>query len=198
MDVFTFLSSVVGSIAWPAAIVILAIFLRKPLGGLLPHLRRIRYRDVEFDFSNELQKLEGTARRAGLRLLEDLQARYTRPRTAEDTIADAIRLAEDFPEPAVGVAWLAVEHELMQAVMRLGISADYPPYNAAIKNILLLHEHGYLDISSRSVLERMRRLRNAAVHASRDDTKISTDEAQEFVALAEAVTTKLKGISRQN
>ena len=194
-DVLTFLSSVVGSISWPVAIVILAFLLRKPLSDLLPYLRRIRYGDVEFNFGSELQELEGRARTAGLHIPEDLQARDTRPRTAEDIIADAIQLVEDFPEPAVGVAWLAVEHELMQAVMRLAISADYPPYNAAIKNISLLYKNGHLDDDTRGVLDRMRRLRNATVHVSRDDARISAGEARHFVALAGAVTTKLKGIT---
>ena len=112
------------------------------------------------------------------------------------SMADAVRLATDFPEPAVGVAWLAVEHELMQAVMRMAISPDYPLYNAAAKNIALLHEHGCIDAATRGVLDRMRRLRNAAVHATSDVVRVSVAEAREFVGLAKALTDKLKSIRR--
>ena len=84
----------------------------------------------------------------------------------------------------------------MQAVMRLGISPDYPPYNAAIKNIALLHEQDCIDGDTRRILERMRRLRNAAVNASGDDATITSDEAREFAALADAVTIRLKRANR--
>lgn len=196
MDVTAFLSSALDSIAWPITVVVLALMLRKPLNNILQNIRRIRYGDLEFDFSLELQKLEGKAKTAGLQIPRDLQTRTSQPRTPEDAIADAWRLAEDFPEPAVGVAWLAVEHELMQAVMRLAISPDYPPHNAPAKNISLLHEGRYIDSDMRAVLERMRRLRNAAVHPWRDEVRISAGEAQEFAVLAQAVTRRLQSISR--
>ena len=194
MDSLTFISSLVRSLSWPVVFLILAIFLRKPLSNLIPHLKSIRYGQVELDFGSELQILEDRARTAGLPIPEPLASPGSQRRTAEDIIGDAARLAEEFPAPAVGVAWLAVEHELMQAVMRLGISTDYPPYNAAIKNIALLHEQGCIDGDTRRILERMRRLRNAAVHASGDDATITSDEAREFAALADAVTTRLKRV----
>ena len=171
MSTLAFLSSVVESTSWPIAVIVLVFLLRKPVSNLVPNLRRIRYGKMEFNFGTELQKLGGKAKTAGLHIPERSQLQQVVPRTAEDSISDAARLAEEFPEPAVGVAWLAVEHELMQAVMRLAISADYPPYNAAIKNVLLLHENGYIDEETRVVLERMRQLRNAAVHAARDQAR---------------------------
>ena len=196
MDVLTFVSSVIDSLSWPVTIIILVIFLRKPLGNLLPNLRRIRYGDVELNFDSELHKLEGQAKIAGLHFRDKKQPTDSKSRNSEEVISDAIRLAADFPEPAVGVAWLAVEHELMQAVMRLAISADYPPYNSPIKNISLLHEHGYLDKDIRKVLDHMQRLRNAAVHTSHRTTRISANQAKEYVVLAEAVTDRLKDVSR--
>ena len=196
MDILTFISSLVDSLSWPAAIVLLVCLLRQPLSDLLPNLQRIRYRGVELDFRDELEKLEGQAKTAGLRVSEELQERETEPRTSDDSIADAARLVTDFPEPAVGVAWLAVEHELMQAVMRMAISPDYPPYNSAARNVALLHEHGCIDADTRGVLDRMRRLRNAAVHATTDVGRVSAAEAREFVGLAEALTDRLQSIRR--
>ena len=196
MDSLTFVSSLVHSLSWPVAFLVLAILLRKPLSSLLPHLKNIRYGQVELDFSSELQNLEDRARTAGLPISKRVALPDSQHRTAEDTIIDAARLADDFPAPAVGVAWLAIEHELMQAVMRSGISPDYPPYNAAIKNIALLHEQGCIDGDTRRILERMRRLRNTAVHASRDDATITSAGAREFASLADAVTTRLKRVKR--
>ena len=196
MGILDFLASAMESISWPIAIIVLVLLLRKPMIKLIPNIQRIRYGNVELDFGMELQELEGKAKTAGLRIEEQSQLSHTVPRTADDSIVDAVRLVEDFPGPAIGVAWLAVEYELSQAVGRLAISADYPPYNSAIRNVVLLHEHGYIDEETRGVLDRMRRLRNVAVHAVRDRAEISTDQAREFVALAEAVARSMKKIGR--
>ena len=196
MSTLDFFSSIVASVSWPIATIVLVYLLRNPLGKLIPNLQRIRYGKVEFDFGVELQELEGKAKTAGLRVHEGSLLRQAGPRTAEDSIADAVHLVAEFPEPAVGVAWLAVEHELSLAIGRLAISADYPAYNSAMRNIILLNEHGYIDEETRGVLDRMRRLRNAAVHARRDRDEITTAQAREFVTLAAAVARSIREIER--
>lgn len=194
MSVLQFIASVIHALAWPAAVTILVLILQKPLRKLIPELSRFRYGDMEIDFGREVRTLEDRARTAGLHVPEKPLRSQTEKREPEQIIADAARLAADFPGPAVGLAWTAVEHELMQAAMRLNISSDYPPYNAPLKNIVLLHEHGYVDRPTKDILDRMRNLRNAAMHPSSDVIQISSDEAREFIALAEAVIEKLQSL----
>lgn len=197
IGILDFLASIMASISWPITTIVLVLLLRKPMNKLIPNTQRIRYGKVELDFGTELQELEGKAKTADIRIEERSLLSHTVPRTADDSIVDAVRLMEDFPGPAIGVAWLAVEYELSQAVGRLTISADYPPYNSTIRNVSLLREHGYIDEETRGVLDRMRRLRNAAVHAVRDHADISTGQAREFVELAEAVARSLRKIKRK-
>ena len=196
MDVLDFIASVIDSLSWPIGIVILTLLLRNHLGKLLSRLTRIRYGDVEVNFRREMRKLGSLAKIVGLRSSEKPVQAGKRQRKSEDAIADAMWLADELPEAAVGVAWVALEHELMQAIMRLAISADYPLYQSSLKNISLLHEHGYIDGKIREVLDRMRRLRNAAVHAQRDAVGISGDEAREFIGLAEAIIAKVRDMAR--
>ena len=196
MDALTFISSIIESLSWPAAIVLLVCLLRKPLSALLPNLKRIKYRGVELDFRDELQKLEGQARTAGLQIPEEPQERGTEPRTSDDSIAEATRLATEFPEPAVGVAWMAIEQELTNAVVRMDISPNIRPPKVAARNIALLHEHRCIDADTRDLLDRMRQLRNAALHPQTYVGRLSTDEAREFVGLAQALSDRLKTIRR--
>lgn len=196
MDALQFIASIVGSLAWPAAIVILAFMLQTPFRKLLLELTRFRYGDMEIDFGREVRNLEDRAKTAGLQLPERPAAPKLGATDSSQIIADASRLATDFPGPAVALAWTAVEYELMQAVMRLSISADYPPYNSPLKNVALLHEVGNLDGETRKLIDRMRNLRNAAVHPSTERVSISPDEAGEFIALTIAVTRKLKSLTR--
>ena len=74
--------------------------------------------------------------------------------------------------------------------------AHYPPYNAPIKNIELLYKQGHLDADTRTLLDRMCPLRNAAVHTPQGGITISADEAREFIAFAEAITEKLRSLKR--
>ncbi len=192
MNAFEFIASVVDSLAYPAAIIIVVLALRAPIGKLLPELKRFRYGKVEIDFGQEVRKLEDRARTVGLRLPERPVPARMEFRESAQIIDDAVRLAAEFPEPAVGLAWTAVEHEMTQAAARLDLAPDDRRFKAPVRTIALLHERGYLDDDTRGLLDRMRNLRNAAVHLAGGAVRITPDEAREFIALSEAVSGKLK------
>jgi hypothetical protein len=197
MNALEFIASIIGSLAWPAAIVMLVLLLRTPLRKLLHELTRFRYGDVEIDFGREVQMLEDQAKTAGLKLPDKTALPEAKVRDPSQIIAEASRLADDFPEPAIGLAWTAVEHELMEALTRLKIAA-LPVPMAPGKSIELLHDRGFIDDQTRDLLNRMRNLRNAAVHASKGIGPIAAWEAREFIALSEAVIERLRGLSRSD
>lgn len=195
MNWLEFISSVIGSLAWPATAIVLVVVLRSPLGRILITLTKLKYKDLELDFGRGLKELEAKAKGIDLKpsLLEE---QATSKHTATDLLNEAGRLAEDFPQPAVAAGWQAVEAELMSAVQRLAISLDDPPYNSAMKNAALLHEQGSIDTPTLDVLNRMRNLRNMAVHGGLDATGVNSNEAREFIALARGVVEKLKALQR--
>ena len=172
MGALGFIASVIDSLAWPAVVVILVLALQAPLDKLLPELKRFRYGKVEIDFGREVRELEARARTAGLHVPQRPASTKAEAREPTEIINDAARLAADFPEPTVMLAWTAVEHEITQAVIRLGIAADDRRYGAPARSIALLHERGYLDNETHGLLNRMRNLRNAAAHASREMVQI--------------------------
>ena len=184
--------SLVDSLAWPVAVVVLVLFFRVPLQNSLRGLTRIRYGSMEMNFEKEIQKLEDRAQAAGY----DIQATRSLhdPDSLDSTqiVNNAKRLAWEFPGPAVGLAWTAVEHELSQAVGRLDIRADLPAYKSPVKDINLLNNKGYLDADTYGFLIQMRRLRNSTVHASRDAMKITDEDAWNFISLTEAIIQKLE------
>ena len=195
MDTLEFVSAVFDSLSWPLTVIILVLLFRKPLSDLLANLRSVKYGDAKFDFSGALQKLDGEAETAGLRVPDQPQDTGIAPRTTEDSIQSAARLTTDFPGPAIGVAWLAVEHELVRAVERVAIP-NHEPRKSALTNIRALQTHGYLDDDTLAVLHGMRRLRNAVMHATHAPARISAEDARQFVRFAKAVTDKLEGIGK--
>src|SRR3989442_646183 len=183
MDCLQFLSSVVGSLAWPAIVLALVVLLRAPVTRVLLTLTRLKYKALELDFGRELKQLEEQAKAIEVKPQQP-KALPPAPKGSAQLLEEAARLAQDFPEPAVAVGWQAVEDELMSAAMRLAISSDYPPYNSALKNVQLLKEQNAIDEGTFDLLNRMRNLRNMAVHGTRGLANITIDEAIEFLALA--------------
>ena len=196
MDKLQLIASIIDSLAWPIAAILLVFILRVPLRTLLGNLTQFRYGNVEINFGREIRELGNKAKAAGLYVPEDVPRTTQSIRNSAHIIADAMCLTSEFQTSAVILAWTAVEQELMQAVMRLAISPDYPPYNASLKNIQLLYEQEYLEADSYDLLDRMRDLRNAVANPSRGITEISADDAREFVVLTEAITDKLKSLDR--
>lgn len=58
MDTLTFTAEVIKAVVWPASLLVLAFLLRKPLKELIPLLRRLRYKEVEIEFSREIAMLK--------------------------------------------------------------------------------------------------------------------------------------------
>ena len=194
MDSFQFISSLTNSLAWPTAIVILVIIFRSPLKKLLEGLTRLRYGDFEIDFGTEMQSIKDRALIAGMELATETISEQTATRDSVQIIADALKLAEEFPEPAVVLAWTAIECELLEVELRFDIPANRRGHNVPVESIKLLRKHGYIDSDTCEVLDRMRKLRNIAAHPARERARISSDKAVEFISLTEAVTEKLKGL----
>ena len=191
-----FIASVVDSVAWPAVLVIILLVIRSPLLDLLKEIKRVSYGDMQIDFGRELQELEDKARNAGLNVKAQPKSSEIMAPDAWRIIAEATQLADTLPGPAIVLAWTSIEYELMQAVMRLAISADSPGYKSVLKNIELLHSEGYIDAETQELLQKLRKLRNVAAHPRQERSAIFSHDAREFVALAQAIIDRLKELKR--
>jgi len=79
-----------------------------PVKELLQNLNRFKYGKIEIDFRRELDHLETYAKSIDLKPAP--KSVSGEPRTAEQILNEAARLTTDFPEPAVGLGWTAIEH----------------------------------------------------------------------------------------
>lgn len=61
MDALTFIAEVVKALAWPASVVALVFMMRKPVGELIPLLRKLKYKEIEMEFSREIAELKAEA-----------------------------------------------------------------------------------------------------------------------------------------
>lgn len=197
MNWLSFFSSIIDSLAWPAAVIIIVLVLKKPLSTLLTMLRNLKFKDLELDFGKELKIIEDKAKQV---LSAETKPKVIREKPTErnssQIIKEAERLFEEFPEPAIALAWSAVEVELIDAIMRTASSPDYPPHNSALKNAIYLEKAGYLETDKIELIKRMTNLRNIVVHGSKGAGLVTVHDAREFIALAEWLVKDLKEIKR--
>ncbi|WP_165976056.1 DUF4145 domain-containing protein [Pseudomonas putida] len=175
MDWLQFFASIVGSLAWPGAAVASVFMLRTPLGKVVPLIRTLKYKDWQIDVGQELEaareKVEGNSGDNAIAVPEEP--------------TPAIRqLAQIDPRAAVLSAWAPVELALQELGRETGAYQIGVPLYVLVKR---LHGQGVVDDGTYQVLERLRRIRNEAVHLN----EISFDEAISMGEMCEWALKKL-------
>ena len=186
MDWLTFISNLVASIAWPAVLVGVLIWLRKPLATLVTALRSAKFKDVELGFGRKLQELEDKAEQAKLPALGERPAwKYENP--DDWTFGDYIeRLAPISPRAAISEAWRHVELAFRAAAARTGDR----PSTGSMDLTQFLEREEVLPRDAASLAKDLKTLRNRAVHA--DDFNLDPEQAIEFARLAERVIASIR------
>lgn len=199
MDWLTFLSNAVASLAWPTALLVVVFLLRRELGNLVVTLRRLKWKELEAEFGQELKELEVAANRLPPAEPGQTVSDHTSAsdRTAGMTTVEA--LASVSPSAALLTSWITVEEAIGRAVRRLSISADAPWHLSPLRKIELLQEWTDLDQSTLAVLHRLRELRNRAAHSNADSAALSSRDAIEYhnaAMRAVAALDRLQYVSR--
>ncbi len=179
MDWFQFLSSVIGSLAWPGAVVWLAFLLRAPLAKLIPRVRGVKYGDLHVDIAEQIEAAK-----------EQVNAETPAGETPEPPMSFK-SLAQADPRAAVLSAWLPVEIELNKLASKNGIVLR--PGISTLKQLNQLQEIGALDNFMIQTLVNLRRIRNTAVHVTEDS--VGFEDAMKMAEMCEWVSAQLKRIN---
>jgi HEPN domain-containing protein len=120
-----FIAAVVSAIAWPVAIVVVVLLLRRQIRNLIPLLRRIRYGEFEAEFSEEVEETAAEIQQHAEEMpVKELPAL---PEDVEERLRTNIELlrasAQENPGIAVLEAWLLVEFEVHAAAIRNNIDS---------------------------------------------------------------------------
>jgi hypothetical protein len=180
MDWLQFWASIVASLAWPAAIVLIVLLLRRALLRVLPRLRRLKYGGAEAEFHEKLEEAEEE--------VADLPVPTPLPKAAEG-IERRIQENGDFSNnSAVFVGWLTVE----SAIINLARAAKLlEPNMTAVGAANLLSLSGIIDPATRRAIFDLLELRNIAVHPS-EGRLITKQELDRFNLLADKVAAVLE------
>lgn len=178
MDTTQFIASLVSSLAWPAAVMVLVILLRHRISELFEQLpRRVRAGPLEIEWDRAV-----AVTAAGL-----VAPRHERPAVlpAED-LADLSPLAETYPGAAVLDAAARVEGALRARFEAADV--DVPPNRGMRDLARRAVDARLIDAETARTIDGLTILRNLAAHG-RDE--VSPERAREFLTLAEAVIYQL-------
>ncbi len=180
MDWLQFFASVIGSLAWPAALVLIVLLLRRELVQMLQRLRRLKYGDAEAEFREKLEMVEVD--------ISELPSPSKLPPTRVSRHQYAEELDRFSNNSAVFVSWLEVE----SAILNLARTAKVlEPNMPAPRAAELLLKKGLIDSATYRAIRELLDLRNIAVHPN-DARIVSKEEANRFKRLADTVAAVLE------
>ncbi len=183
MDWLTFFSNVINSLVWPVAILVIVFLLRDPLVKLVPLLKKLKYKEFELEFSQEVRELRQSVERE-LPAAEDPRSLGSRERLRQ--------LADISPRSTVLEAWLEVESAGAEAARRHRPELGERDVRNWLKVLDALVRANVVDKERFFQLQELKMLRNRAAHV--EDFELSAANAHEFVDVATRMAAYLRSV----
>lgn len=175
MDAFTFISELIKGVAWPVTAIVLVVLLRKPVVELIPLLRRLKYKELELEFTQEVFELKAEVEAIAKAKGEEAPLIYS-------TSSNLLNLVDFSTRAAIMEAWLEVESASMGVASSFWGKAPNEEFRRISKLGEYLLQCRVIDETQLSVFNKLRQLRNKAVHAH--DLELSKNDARLYVQLA--------------
>ena len=182
MNRLQFIASVVGSLAWPATLIAAFFILKKYLPAIFPFVERLKYKDFEVEFRKSVEELTAKSQTA-LPAPDDEQTTAPRNRLYS--------LAEISPRSAILEAWLQVETAAAES-----LQAKDPDLTSKVRMVAplrlgeMLNRRQIINGAQREIFNRLRELRNKAVHIG--EATFHPSEVTEYIDLASSLASQIR------
>jgi hypothetical protein len=173
MDIGTFIVRIVEALAWPTVAGVAFWSVRGQIGALVGRIQRLKWKDAEATFSEELDKVEDKA---------PTPPAPDQPAEVEERVA----FAQLPPAYIVQQAWLRLEQAVQEAAVKQGVQAL--PVRGVSRGLL---QRLGLSPEDQALIEDLRQLRNRAVHFVEPD--ITVTDALRYAGLAETLARRIDG-----
>jgi hypothetical protein len=185
MDWLTFISKLIGHIAWPVATFAIVLLLREQIKALLAVVSKVKVSSVEVEFDRKLELVKEEA----LAVLPQLASSADRSTSIIDT--QLLKLAEVSPRAAVMDGWRHVEAAALRAAKALLPEGTFTNKTFTFRAIRIIEKSGAIPESIVDLMRSLRSLRNDAAHAA--DFGLTVSAAIEYLHLAARVISYLEG-----
>lgn len=184
MDVFTFTTELVKALAWPSSVIILVFLLRRPIIELVPLMKKLKFKELEMEFSQEVQALKSEVK-------ESSSVGTPSITVSEPTNSKALDLLSFSTRAAIIEAWIEVEAVATEVASSLWGQSSSDTMKNYPKLGEYLHQCKVIDDKQLNTFQRLRQLRNKAAHA--EELHLSEEDAKSFIVLAENLAKHIKG-----
>lgn len=184
MDGYQFVSSLIDSLAWPAAVVWMAFLLKGPVAKLIPRVRTFKYGEFQVDIGEKLEEAKEL-----VSAIDTTGAQESHE--VEDRSVAFQSIAETNPRTAILIAWTPVEVELTKLAAKAGVTMT-PGMPTRIQ-LKPLEEEGLLNRHLVDTIAKLQSIRNAATNVL--NTNISIEDATNMEQMCSVLTAQLKVIN---
>ncbi len=175
-----FTIALLDKLVWPTVVVFAILILRKPVAALVPLAKKLKYKDFELEFGQELKAISKKAEGAF-------------PEMKPDKKAALIATAEHMSNAAVIEAWNVVDDaaELLCKSIDSNIDLNVDTRYKLIEDFLL--EQKVIDTKKGKLFNELRQLRNKVAHAA--GYEVGKAEAIQYIDLCFKLTEYLTGLT---
>lgn len=171
MDLLTFITKLVDSLAWPVVALVLGLVFRRKLITLIPTLRRLKAGPVEAEFELAAKQALANAEEATTQGLGKTQER------PQQVIAQ-LREARGDPAGAILEGWAKVDGELFRLGLQTGTIIEPLENTGKVYGVVM--SSGILPAPTVRLVKELRELRNRVAHVE----VVPTPEAAQDYLLA--------------
>lgn len=170
MDWLQFSSSVIGSLAWPIAVIVLGVMFREQFKALLAKVKHAKGVGIELDFAEDVKRIvaEGEqVKQEALAVPAPPEGMGLPVPNAEEQREELYALLRERPAALILDSWRDVEKAAHDVISELGLQEGtrFRRSPAASKWATLLQTHGALSHEEAALLADLRTLRNKVAHA---------------------------------
>jgi len=184
MDVLTFIATIVGHLAWPTVLVVGVVFVSRRAGQLSRFIKKVRYGDFEIEIREQLDAARGTVEQ-----IEAISAPTAlAPIQPDDRLLELARID---PGIAMVDVWRSLEDEIIKLMQHNGLMRFTNP----VRFVRKLAALGKISPEQLKLFERLRSIRNSAVHSSWNAPEIALGEVLEFRELVGVLTRRFQEIA---
>jgi len=179
MDILTFISKIIDSLAWPATVAIATFLVRSQLPEIARSLKSIKYKDFEMIFEREIKEAAAEVKAA----LSAWDAAVKPGFKFDEASSLHVAAVSHYSQSAAMLeAWLRVESAAADfaAKFQPGSALKYP---SPLKLKEMLIKAGVFDARQAEAFDSLRKIRNQLVHVM--NSQFSEDTVAEYLASAE-------------
>lgn len=183
MDKLTFVSEIIKALAWPSTIIVLVYLLKKPIIELVPFMKKLKYKELELEFSQEIMTLKAEV--SEIPTLE-----ITKADNFTLTTSKAFELVTFSTRVAIMEAWTELETAAVEVASSLWSQSPSQVIRNVPKLDEYLHQSKIINDKQLSIFKRLRQLRNKAAHA--EELHLSEEDAKAYIIMASSLIKHLR------